>query len=103
MLNLFRSRTATAPTASARFRQSLSVTSVAHGDKTVLLDSRSEQFFSLDETGREIWEMIGVPRTNGEIVAALCQRFAAPVDQVTADVAEFLAEMHRVGLIEAVA
>lgn len=103
MLNLFGSRKPTATAPHARFRQSLSVTSVAHGDKTVLLDSRSEQFFSLDETGQEIWTMIASPRTKDEIVTLLCQRFGAPVDQVTADVAEFLGELQRVKLIEAVA
>ena len=87
---------------SSRFRRSAHVTNVDHGDKTVLLDARSEQFFSLDETGRVIWTMMATPRTTAEIVAGLRERFDVPTEQAASDVAEFMVEMEREGLIEVV-
>lgn len=83
-----------------RFRRSHHVTNVDHGDKTVLLDARSEQFFSLDETGKLIWAIMAVPRTAAEIVASLRQTFDVPEDQVAADVAAFLRDLERERLIE---
>ena len=83
-----------------RWRRSHHVTDVDHGDKTVLLDARSEQFFSLDETGKLIWAIMAEPRTAPEIVASLCHRFDVPEDQVAADVAAFLRHLERERLIE---
>jgi hypothetical protein len=76
------------------------VTNVDHGDKTVLLDARSEQFFSLDETGKLIWAFLAVPCTASEIVVSLRERFDVPSEQITADVTAFLDELQREGLIE---
>jgi len=67
----------------------------------VLLDARSEQFFSLDETGKVIWALLAAPRTAPEIVASLRQHFDVPEAQVGEDVAAFLAVMVRERLIEA--
>lgn len=99
---LFRRRSSSPANTASRFRRAVDVTSVDHGDKTVLLDARSEQFFSLDETGKLIWALMATPRTATEIVAALRERFEVPADQITADVTGFLTEMERERLIEAV-
>lgn len=99
---LFGRRSSSPASTASRFCRSVDVTSVDHGDKTVLLDARSEQFFSLDETGKLIWAMMATPRTGSEIVAALREQFEIPVDQITADVTGFLTEMERERLIEVV-
>jgi hypothetical protein len=85
---------------SPRYRQRATVTGIDHGAATVLLDSRSEQFYSLDETGRQIWSLMATPQTQGEIVATIGARFGVSEDQVSPDVAEFLAELERIKLIE---
>jgi len=87
---------------SSRFQRSTQVTNVDHGDKTVLLDARSEQFFSLDETGKLIWAIMAVPRTAAEIVDSLRAQFDVPREQLMSDVTAFLDELHRERLIEAV-
>ena len=85
----------------ARYRQSLTVMSVDHGAKTVLLDSRSEQFFALDHTGRRIWSLIAEPMTSEEVVAALRGEFEVSDEELAADVESFLAELAHARLVEA--
>jgi Coenzyme PQQ synthesis protein D (PqqD) len=99
---LFSRRSSTVPFEHGRFRRSAQVTQVDHGEKTVLLDARSEQFFSLDETGRRIWGIIAGPSTAAEVVATLRQTFDVPADQIAADVAAFLNDLERERLIEVV-
>ena len=99
---LFSRRSSASTLGAGRFRRAGYVTKVDHGDKTVLLDARSEQFFSLDETGRLIWGILAVPSTAVEIVASLRERFDVPTDQVAADVAAFLNDLERERLIEVV-
>src|SRR5258706_13167985 len=55
----------------ARYRQSAEVSSATHGDRTVLLDFRSEQFFSLDDVGHRIWESLGHRASVDELVTEL--------------------------------
>jgi hypothetical protein len=86
----------------SRFRRSSQVAKVDHGEKTVLLDSRSEQFYALDETGQLVWALMAEPRTAAEIVASLRRTFEVPEEQVSADVAAFLADLERARLIEPV-
>lgn len=84
-----------------RYRQRPTVTSIDHGAVTILLDSRSEQFYSLDETGRQIWALMATPRTEGEIVDSIVSRFGVSAEQVTSDVSEFLSELEQIRLIDA--
>lgn len=86
----------------ARYRQAPTVTGVIHGTKTVLLDSRSEQFFSLDETGQYIWSLLAIPRNRGEIVAELRQQFAVPEHEIVDDVDAFMASLEHTRLVEKV-
>jgi hypothetical protein len=85
-----------------RYRQSTEVMAVDHGAKTVLLDSRSEQFFALDQTAGRIWSLVAQPRTLTEIVADLGAEFDVPEAELAADVDAFLTEMSRAKLVEAV-
>lgn len=98
--NLFSSSANSPPPPSARYRQRATVTGIDHGAVTVLLDSRSEQFYSLDETGRQIWSLMATPQTQSQIVSSIGARFGVPEDQVAPDVSEFLAELERIKLIE---
>jgi hypothetical protein len=79
----------------ARFRQSTEVSAASHGDRTVLLDLRSEQFFSLDDVGQRIWELLGRHATVDEIVAELAGIYDAPEATVRTDVETFVTALVR--------
>ena len=64
-------RSSTVVSGASRFRCSEDVTSATHGGRTVLLDLRSESFFSIDELGLRIWSAIGRNASVDEIVARL--------------------------------
>jgi hypothetical protein len=79
----------------ARFRQSADVSSATHGDRTVLLDLRSEQFFSLDDVGHRIWELLGRQASVDEIVIELVAVYDAPEAAIRTDVEAFVTTLVR--------
>jgi len=79
----------------SRYRQSAEVSSATHGDRTVLLDLRSEQFFSLDDVGQRIWESLGRTASIDEIVTELVTIYDAPEAKVRADVETFVGTLLR--------
>ena len=54
-----------------------------------------DELYTLNETGRAVWQELDGTRTLGEVVAALAARFDAPLAQVEADVLGFAVEMVR--------
>jgi hypothetical protein len=82
-----------------RYRRSDDVSSASHGDRTVLLDLKSEQFFSLDEVGLKIWEAIGETRTIDQIVTGLSAEYEAPEADIRRDVEAFLHTMVKSRLV----
>jgi hypothetical protein len=76
-----------------RYRTAEQVSSVTQGDRTVLLDLRSEQFFSLDDVGLRIWESLGRTATVDEIVADLTAIYDAPEADIRHDVETFVATL----------
>jgi len=92
-------RTTAVPDAGTRWQPTTDVTSVVHGDRTVLMDLRSEQFFTLDDVGARIWESLGRTATVDEITASLVQIYDAPAAEVRRDVEAFVADLSRDGLI----
>jgi Coenzyme PQQ synthesis protein D (PqqD) len=79
----------------ARYRQSAEVSSATHGDRTVLLDLRSEQFFSLDDVGHRIWELLGRRASVDEIVLELVAIYDAPEADIRTDVETFITTLVR--------
>jgi Coenzyme PQQ synthesis protein D (PqqD) len=92
-------RTTSVPDAHTRWQPTTEVTSAVHGDRTVLMDLRSEQFFTLDDVGARIWKILGRSATVDEITASLVQLYDAPASEVRRDVEAFVADLSRDGLI----
>lgn len=65
----------------------------------VILNMSKNNYVSLDQVGRRIWELLEAPVT----VAVLCERLAVEFEgskeQITADVIQFLDELEREGLV----
>jgi hypothetical protein len=60
------------------------------GEELVLLDTRDEQYYSLDEVGAFIWQLIDGQRTVADLVAAVVAEYDAPEPTIQQDVLEIL-------------
>ena len=54
-----------------------------------------DELYTLNETGRAIWERLDGKRTLGEVAADLAAHYAGPVDQITNDVLGLAQELAR--------
>jgi phosphopantetheine adenylyltransferase len=67
---------------------------------TVVVDRNSEQMITLNEVAGLIWNRIEVASTMNEIVEECHRRYPiVPVEQVEADVKEFLDHAASIGLV----
>ena len=74
---------------------------VAHqvvGGEAVLVDLAGAVMLGLNATGSLVWSLL--PSHDEEaIAAAVCDRFAVEIEQARADVAAFVAELVRRGIV----
>jgi hypothetical protein len=66
----------------------------------VLLDLQNGGYFGLSEVGASIWSLIPESRNVGAILGALVREYDVEESRLRLDLAEFLTELHRRGLIE---
>lgn len=66
----------------------------------VLLDPRTQQMFSLNDTGRRVWRTLPVDHEE-PLVHAVLEAYEISREQAEADVRRLLAELLEAGLIEA--
>jgi hypothetical protein len=87
----FRPRVAESdPATCPRVERSPDVVSAEHGNRTVLLDRRGEQYFALDGVGAAVWSLLARPATADEIATELALRYDAPEAEIRRDVVEFV-------------
>ena len=65
----------------------------------VFLNPSTDSYVALDAVGRRIWDLLERPRRVEELVDVLCAEFDGPRATITADVAAFLAELDREGIV----
>jgi len=58
-----------------------------------------ESLYSLEDTGREIWDRLGAKITVEKLCAELAEKYNAPLGTITLDVIELLEELLNKGLI----
>jgi hypothetical protein len=58
-----------------------------------------DAIYTLNEVGSRIWGLLESPTSVDDMVAALCQEYDAPPDQIAHDVADLLQELQTNGLI----
>ena len=71
-------------------------------DEIVFLNPGTDSYVALDRIGRRIWELLESPQRVADLAAALAAEFDADVGVVGADVAAFLDELKRDGMVRAV-
>ena len=70
-----------------------------HG-QTMLLDLSGGAYYTLNESGAFIWDMLKQGTTLGEIVDALEARYDAPRDQIAADASTMTTELIAASLVQ---
>lgn len=69
-------------------------------DESVLLNPRTQELFTLNSTGKFVWDHLQTTPSN-EIPSLLAQTYEVDEDTATADTHEILEELSKVGLVHA--
>ncbi len=83
-----------------RFQQSTGVVGTRQGDTTVLLDVNGGMYYTLNEVGGRIWELIGVGEATVVIVERLWAEYEVPLEQVVGDTAAMIDRLLAAKLIQ---
>lgn len=67
--------------------------------EAVLLNLQTKQYYTLNETGTQIWDHFKAHRNLDEIAAALTETFDVEPEAAKQHVTAFLEELHREGLV----
>ena len=70
------------------------------GDDTVILDMKAGLYFSLDNVGAAIWDLVQQPRTVKEIRDAVLEAFAVEPDVCERDLVALLRDLAGRNLVE---
>lgn len=89
-------------TLECRIRQSDKVLTRAVGTETVLLNLKNEEYFTLDEVGADMWNLIDGIRTLQEVADEMSRMYEADPDQIAQDIRDLVEELAREGLVVAV-
>lgn len=82
-----------------RFSISSEVLSQEVNGETVLLDLQGECYFSLNEVGTRIWQLLQGRSSVGEALGALSDEYDVSREQLESDVGELLDKLSEAGLV----
>ncbi len=63
------------------------------GEEMVLLNVKNENYYSLNEVGSRVWELIDGQATPDQIASRVAEEYDAPEEQVESDVMELLRDL----------
>jgi O-methyltransferase len=66
----------------------------------VVVDLRTYRYLEFDEVGASMWEALRATPDVGAAAARLAGEYEAPVEEITADLAEFIDGLREAGLVE---
>jgi hypothetical protein len=87
---------------SDRFRPFPHVLWARHADTTVLLDAERGLYYTLNEVGGRVWELLAAGEPMIEVLRVLGDEYKVDEEILEADVAALLREMRTATLIERV-
>lgn len=70
------------------------------GDGLALLNLRTNEYFSLNEVGAFVWNVLQSPQPRGEIIRAVTDKFEVEADVCAGDLDLLLEDLRRASLIE---
>jgi hypothetical protein len=74
----------------------------ALGEKTILLNLRSGDYYSLNPVGSFFWKGLVTGRTAEDLTVSAAETYSQPVAVIEADFAAFTSELAELGLLERV-
>jgi hypothetical protein len=77
----------------ARFSVPESIRTRTVEDRLIILNLKGGKYFTLNESGRRIWELVAEAKSFGEIVEAMQAEYDADASTVASDVEQILAEL----------
>ena len=69
-------------------------------EETIILDSETQEYFSINEIGKVIWSLIEEKKNLAEIKAEMLDMYEVPEEQIEKDVLNFLQALEQKGLIK---
>lgn len=78
------------------------VTSGEIGDELALLEPKTGQYFTLNQTGSVVWQFLREPRTLSEIVDEVANKFDVSAAECEGDIEVLVARLSESGLIRKV-
>ncbi|MCL5946512.1 MAG: PqqD family protein [Chloroflexi bacterium] len=69
-------------------------------DQLVILNTQTEQYYTVNRVGAEIWHLLDGSRDFEAILAVLCTRYDVPEEELRADLGELLDGLTAHGLVE---
>lgn len=68
--------------------------------EAVLLDTNTGVYYSLEDTGSRIWEMLDGTMTISDIVSRIVEEYEVSEDRAIEDAGKLFADLEREGLVE---
>ena len=101
VMEFFKSRKpARKKSASSRLFPAKTVVSTVHGTRTVLMDTRSGRYLTLDDVASRIWSLFSHGLAVSEVIDMLLEEYSATRAQLEQDVEQFVGELVRLRLVE---
>jgi hypothetical protein len=69
-------------------------------DETIILDSTTQEYFSLNEIGKVIWSLLEEKNNLEEIKAEMLEMYEVPQEQIEKDLLNFIQALEQKGLIK---
>ena len=70
------------------------------GADSVLMNTDSGDYLGLNEVGTRIWDLLSVPQSIDELVAALLNEYNVTDEQCRAEVNSFVSRMQEKGMLQ---
>lgn len=68
--------------------------------EVIILDTQTQEYFSINEVGKDIWEAISNNISNEELVEELVSKYEVPKEQIEVDLQNFCEALEQKGLIK---
>ena len=69
-------------------------------EETIILDSETQEYFSINEIGKVIWSLIEEKKNLAEIKAEMLDMYEVPEEQLEKDLLNFIQALEQKGLIK---
>jgi hypothetical protein len=82
------------------YQRASNVVARAVRDEVVLLDLATERYLALDEVGARVWSLLDGEHSRDHIADTIAVEYAASIEQIAADVDDFLEQLSTLGLVQ---